>query len=219
MNTDRTKAKQASTKRRQELVSIVVFLYIVAITTFSVLSLVKCVQMRRDLERCLEMVEELALTTEATDEGPMEEPRVIPSVEYQELASVAEQVNTISTLEGTENAPEEAPEALRTITVTATAYCPCPSCCGVWSAQHPSRVGTDYQQVTACGAVPTEGRTIATDPSVIPTGTHVLINGHEYVAEDTGGAIKGNRIDIFFASHEAALNWGRQTVEVTILEE
>lgn len=42
-----------------------------------------------------------------------------------------------------------------------------------------------------------EGHTIAVDPSVIPLGSEVLINGHEYVAEDIGGAVKGNVIDIY----------------------
>lgn len=50
---------------------------------------------------------------------------------------------------------------------------------------------------TSTGAVATEGRTIAVDPSVIPYGTEVLIDGHVYIAEDCGGAVKGNVIDIF----------------------
>ena len=50
---------------------------------------------------------------------------------------------------------------------------------------------------TSTGAIATEGRTIAVDPSVIPYGTEVLINGHVYIAEDCGGAVKGNVIDIF----------------------
>lgn len=104
------------------------------------------------------------------------------------------------------------------MTVTATAYCPCMKCCGIWSEEHPDREGTGYQQLTSSGAAPIEGRTIATDPSVIPTGSHVLINGHMYVAEDTGGAIKGDHIDIFFDTHQEALGWGRQTLEVTVFE-
>lgn len=70
--------------------------------------------------------------------------------------------------------------------------------------------------VTATGTTPTENRTIAVDPSVIPYGTEVIINGNTYVAEDTGGAIKGNRIDICFASHEEALQFGKRTGEVFI---
>ena len=99
---------------------------------------------------------------------------------------------------------------------TLTAYCPCVICCEIWSAEHPSRIGTDFIQRTASGTIPTAGRTIATDTSVIPFGTIVLINGHEYIAEDRGGAIVGNIIDIFFDCHQEALTFGRQTAEVFI---
>ena len=61
---------------------------------------------------------------------------------------------------------------------------------------------------TATGTTPTAGRTIAVDPSVIPYGTEVIINDHTYVAEDCGGAIKGNRIDIVVDTHEEALRCG-----------
>ena len=86
-----------------------------------------------------------------------------------------------------------------------TAYCACEQCCGK----------TDG--ITATGTVATEGRTIAVDPSIIPYGTEVIINGHTYIAEDCGGAIDGNRIDIFFDNHQEALNWGVQYLEVEIL--
>lgn len=97
-----------------------------------------------------------------------------------------------------------------------TAYCPCVKCCGEWSAEHPSRIGTDYVQKTASGTVPLAGRTIGVDPDVIPFGTTIVINGREYIAEDRGGAINGNRIDIFFTGHDEALEFGRQTAEVFI---
>ena len=54
-----------------------------------------------------------------------------------------------------------------------------------------------YGTSTSTGAIATEGRTIAVDPNVIPYGTEVLIDGHVYIAEDCGGAVKGNVIDIF----------------------
>ena len=104
------------------------------------------------------------------------------------------------------------------LTVSITAYCPCPSCCGIWSAQHESRIGTDYVQKTSSGTIPTAGRTIATDPKAIPTGSKVVIDGHTYIAEDTGGGIKGNRIDIYFDTHQEALDWGVQTKEVKVYE-
>lgn len=114
--------------------------------------------------------------------------------------------------------PSSSPKISKTITVRATAYCPCTHCCGIWSEQHESRKGTDYIQKTSSGTIPKEGRTIATDPKVIPYGTHVLINGHEYIAEDTGSAIKGAEVDMFFENHEDAVAWGVQNIEVSLIE-
>lgn len=61
---------------------------------------------------------------------------------------------------------------------------------------------------TSTGATPTIGRTIAVDPRVIPYGSRVVINGHTYIAEDCGGAIKGNKIDIFVGSESEAYQKG-----------
>ena len=99
----------------------------------------------------------------------------------------------------------------------ATAYCPCVKCCGIWSAEHPSR-GADYVQKTASGTVPTEGRTIAADWDVLPEGTEVIINGHTYTVEDTGSGVNDKHIDVFFADHQEALKWGVQTHEVFVKE-
>lgn len=60
----------------------------------------------------------------------------------------------------------------------------------------------DFIGMTALGVAPQPMHTIAVDPSVIPLGSHVLINGTEYVAEDVGGGVGGNHIDIFVGSHE-----------------
>ena len=58
---------------------------------------------------------------------------------------------------------------------------------------------------------------MAVDPSVIPLGTHLWIDGiGDRVAQDTGGDIKGNRIDIWNASYDYCVNYGRQNVEVYV---
>ncbi len=95
-----------------------------------------------------------------------------------------------------------------------TAYCSCKKCCGVWAENRPKDENGNDIVYTASGAIARPNHTIAVDPSVIPFGTQIVINGITYTAEDTGGAIKGNRLDIYFDSHEAALQWGRQTHEV-----
>lgn len=97
-----------------------------------------------------------------------------------------------------------------------TAYCTCVKCCGIWSSEHPSRVGTDYVQRTKSGTIPTAGRTVSVDPDVIPLGTAIIIDGHEYIAEDTGNAVKGNTLDIYFDSHEAAVEYGVQKKTIYI---
>ena len=78
-----------------------------------------------------------------------------------------------------------------------TAYCGCRKCNGKWYGL-PTASGTDYE----------EGRTIAVDRSQIKLGTHVWINGHEYVAEDTGKNITWDCIDLYFEDHQEASDFG-----------
>lgn len=60
-------------------------------------------------------------------------------------------------------------------------------------------------------------KVIAVDPRVIKLGSKVYVEGYGLaVAGDTGGAIKGNKIDVFMSSKSQALNWGRRTVKVTV---
>ena len=89
---------------------------------------------------------------------------------------------------------------------TVTAYCPCVKCCGKTNG------------ITASGEKAVEGVTVAMNKS-IPFGTKIYIDGvGERIVQDRGGAIKGNRIDLYFDSHQEALNFGRQTKEVTIMK-
>jgi len=93
------------------------------------------------------------------------------------------------------------------LTMVATGYDP-----GVRSC------GASADGRTATGHVATKG-VCAVDPSVIPLGTEVWVEGYGYaLACDTGGAIDGNRIDLCFDTYEEALRWGRRTVLVYILE-
>ena len=71
---------------------------------------------------------------------------------------------------------------------------------------------------TSTGQKPVWG-TIAVDPKVIPYGTKVYIPqfGRTFIANNTGGAIKGNKIDIFMNSKKECYNWGRRTIEIQII--
>lgn len=74
--------------------------------------------------------------------------------------------------------------------------------------------------ITATGTIVAEGRTIAVDPSIIPLGSEVIIESDypgisgKYIAEDVGGDIKGNRIDIYMEDVSRALNFGRREIKV-----
>ena len=60
---------------------------------------------------------------------------------------------------------------------------------------------------------------VAVDPEIIPLGTEIIIEGlGVFIAEDTGGAIKGNRLDIYFESRKEAFEFGVQSVNVFIKE-
>lgn len=92
-----------------------------------------------------------------------------------------------------------------------TAYCSCSLCCGKWAYNRPN--GIVYG---AIGEELKEGYSIAVDPTVIAYRTEVVINGHTYKAQDCGGAIKGNRIDVYFENHNDALEFGVQYADVFI---
>lgn len=100
-----------------------------------------------------------------------------------------------------------------------TAYCACKKCCDNWAECRPLDDNGNPIVYGASGKVLTSGYSIAVDPSVIPYGTKVYIDGREYIAHDTGGAIDGNRIDLYMGSHKDALEWGVQYREIFVIKE
>ncbi|PLR80825.1 peptidoglycan-binding protein [Bacillus canaveralius] len=106
-----------------------------------------------------------------------------------------------------EPTPAEPESNAKELTVTATAYtASCEGCSGV------TATGIDLN------ANP-DAKVISVDPNVIPLGSKVYVEGYGYaVAGDTGGAIKGNVIDIFIPDKQEAVNWGRKQVKVQILD-
>ena len=100
-----------------------------------------------------------------------------------------------------------------------TAYCACKKCCGIWADSRPLDGNGNPIVYGASGMVLIPDYSIAVDPDVIPYGTKVYIDGREYIAHDTGGAIDGNRIDFYMGSHEDALEWGVQSREIFIIKD
>ena len=97
-------------------------------------------------------------------------------------------------------------EAMRELTVSATAYTAyCEGCSGT------TAYGIDLRSNP-------DRKVIAVDPTVIPLGTKVWVEGYgEAIAGDIGSAIKGHKIDLFMPSYDNAIAWGRQTVKLKIL--
>ena len=90
-------------------------------------------------------------------------------------------------------------------TYKITAYCSCSKCCGKSTGR------------TASGTTATAGRTVAA-PANFAFGTKLNIGGHIYTVEDRGGAIKGNKIDIYVSSHSEALQWGVRYLPVNVVQ-
>ncbi|WP_422122078.1 LysM peptidoglycan-binding domain-containing protein [Planococcus sp. X10-3] len=112
-----------------------------------------------------------------------------------------------STAPAQSSAPAPSSQSGKEMTVSATAYTAyCTGCSGI------TRTGIDLR------SNPNQ-KVIAVDPTVIPLGSKVWVEGYgEAIAGDTGGAIKGNKIDVFIPSRDAALQWGRKNVTIKILE-
>ena len=89
-------------------------------------------------------------------------------------------------------------------TYKITAYCPCSKCCGKTTGR------------TASGTKATAGRTVAAS-SKFAFGTKLNIGGHIYTVEDRGGAVNGNKIDIFVNTHAEALQWGVRYMNVSVV--
>src|SRR5699024_3791817 len=161
--------------------------------------------------------EKQEVTEEPVAEEPAEE-EVAQEPEPKAEENTAEKVETVGQEEPAEkaepveqsNEQEQSSEASsngETQTVTATAYtAKCDGCSGVTSTR--IELNADSNK-----------KVIAVDPSVIPLGTEVYVEDYgKAVAGDTGGAIKGNKIDLHVPSKEEANSWGVQTVNVEILD-
>ena len=116
--------------------------------------------------------------------------------------------NSRMTLLSTTIIKEDSGEWL-TVRMCVTAYCPCPKCCGRYS-----------DGVTACGHKMHPGDSFVAADKKYPFGTEMIIPGYKsdqpVKVLDRGGAIYGNRLDVFFDSHKEALEWGVRNLDVKV---
>lgn len=123
------------------------------------------------------------------------------------LAEVLEEPVDAVVLRGTRDLTSRKGDWLHPVIMEATAYDPGPKSCGKWASGY-----------TATG-VKAEKGVVAVDDRFIPMGTRMYIPGYGFgVAADRGGAIKGMRIDLCYATYEEAIQFGRRKVKVYLLD-
>lgn len=165
---------------------------------------------------CSELAQEIVQYRSATAaDGTREDVRAIatreaPSIADKQIYADGGQSMAIAALRSFDARPVR---AVRTVRMVVTAY----------SADERS-CGTSADGITASGySVQVNGGClVAADPKVLPLGSLVSVPGYDggevVPVLDTGGAIKGNRLDVLFPTHEAAMRWGRRTLDITIWE-
>ncbi|KUP08966.1 hypothetical protein Q75_01785 [Bacillus coahuilensis p1.1.43] len=162
-----------------------------------------------------EVVEEQApeaTTNEESAEEPASKPASEPTVEssVEEVPSQQPATEEAAEKEEVTSASNEqsnpvVDEVLKELTVSATAYtATCEGCSGI------TATGINLLENP-------DAKVISVDPSVIPLGSKVWVEGYgEAIAGDTGGAIKGNKIDVFLADKQEAINFGVQELQVKV---
>lgn len=104
---------------------------------------------------------------------------------------------------------EKVVDKWKEVEMNVSAYCPCSKCCGEFA-----------DGITANGYKIKDGDCFVAAPKIYPFGTEMIIPGYNdgrpVKVLDRGGAIKGNKLDLFFPSHKEALIWGRQYIKVKV---
>ncbi|MCM3314715.1 MULTISPECIES: G5 and 3D domain-containing protein [Shouchella] len=146
-------------------------------------------------EEAKEYVSETQTAHETVSQEPVDQPVSEPEKPKQESAKPQEKQEV------------EQEKQQKTLQMQSTAYtAACDGCSGI------TATGIDLNSNANM-------KVIAVDPSVIPLGTRVHVEGYgEAIAGDTGGAIKGNKIDVHVPTKEDATNYGSKSVKVTILD-
>ncbi|MRX73082.1 LysM peptidoglycan-binding domain-containing protein [Bacillus lacus] len=148
------------------------------------------------------------LTVKGSQAAAKPQEQAKPKAEQKKKAQVKDQnpaVNEASANAVTETSVKSE-QVAKEFTVTATAYTAyCNGCSGTTATGDDLRANPDK-------------KVIAVDPKVIPLGSKVYVEGYGYAtASDTGGAIKGNKIDVFIPSQDAAMAWGKRSVNIKVL--
>ena len=164
-------------------------------------------------------IKEITYKIKYQNEEEIEKTKLSETVVKEPVNKIVQVQKNITSRSGTTVANVNTPASTPASTTTAantnattttkifkvTAYCSCAKCCGKVTGR------------TASGAHAVAGQTVAASGQ-FAFGTKLNINGKEYTVEDRGGAIQGNRIDIYMNSHAEALAWGVKYLPVQVIE-
>ncbi len=163
----------------------------------------------RVLQKGEEGIKEITYKVKYQNEKEIEKTVLSEKVIKEPVNQIVQVQKKITTSRGTTETRNSGVPTMATTAVVngetykITAYCSCAKCCGKTTGR------------TASGTHATAGRTVAA-PAKFAFGTKLNIGGHIYTVEDRGGAISGNRIDIYVNSHSAALQWGVRYLPVSV---
>ena len=164
-------------------------------------------------------IKEITYKIKYQNEEEIEKTKLSETVVKEPVNKIVQVQKNITSRSGTTVANVNTPASTPASTTTAantnattttkifkvTAYCSCAKCCGKVTGR------------TASGAHAVAGQTVAASGQ-FAFGTKLNINGKEYTVEDRGGAIQGNRIDIYMNSHAEAVAWGVKYLPVQVVE-
>lgn len=199
-NTKLVKRKKHKRNRIETAVAEIILILLILSVIISVIVVIKAASTRTKTTTETETTTEIVLETETETE----------IVEVSTQKEVETEIQTEVEVE-----PTSRTELVSMGTFTITAYCSCEICCSSeWANNRPLDEYGNPIVYGASGEMLVPDYSIATDVGLIPYGETILINGREYVAHDCGSAIFDNRIDIYMSSHERALEWGVQNIEI-----
>lgn len=148
------------------------------------------------------------LSTTTTESGGISQPVLNESQIKAKPGQGVPDNRSNNPLENSEQNPKQV-EEWETVQMRVTAYCACESCCGEYA-----------DGITACGHEIVPRDAFAAADRRYSFGTEMVVagynNGEPIRVLDRGGAIRGDRLDLFFHSHEAALQWGVKYVDVKV---
>lgn len=159
-------------------------------------------------------VTEESVAEAAEDDGPAAEPVELasPAPQAEPPRPTGETPVVAAARPSVRTGDAPAPR-YRSVRMCVTAYCPCRTCCG----RNAKGITASGRSVRANGA-----KFVAADTRLLPFNTRVCIPGYNSGAPvpvlDTGRAIKGNRLDVFFPSHSMAKKWGSRWLTCRVYE-